>query len=493
MNEALKRKATHSFIWDMLLVFSKQGVAFIISVFLARLLLPAEFGLVAMALVFITILQVFADFGLASALVQRNDNTSITYSSVFYFNLVVGIFLFGVFWLIAPGIARFYESTQITSLVRWLSFGFIINSLNLVQQTLLRKNLEFKKITVRAVVAQTVSGTLAVLLAYRGWGVYALVVQNLAGAALGTLLLWQVAGWRPKWEFSWREVKKLSGFSVYVFLNHVTTKIATQVDTLVVGKVFQATTLGLYSRAASLNSLVTSFSSTSISRVSFPLLSRLQDDPVRFNRVYFKLLEMVAFASFGLSGALIFAGADIITLLFGENWTASIFIFRVLVLKSFTYPVSLLIVSVFWAGGKSKESFWFSNIGKAIGLLPLVVAVGWGFNAFLYAVVIASLISWLVSNWSVTYAFNISFLRQCKVIALYFVMFAGIGLAMYFILTYVFPVTFPLAGIVAGIVFTGIYLTVNFALKTPGYRFATELLLPVLKRAGSRMPYVKTH
>jgi O-antigen/teichoic acid export membrane protein len=489
----LKQKATQSFLWDMLSVFAKQGVVFIVSVFLARLLMPAEFGLVAMALVFITISQVFADFGLASALIQNKENSSLTYSSVFYFNVLIGLLLFGMFWLLAPFIARFYDDPQITMLVRYLSLAFIINSFNLVQQTILRKNLEFKKITVRAVIAQLLGGILAVVLAYQGWGVYALVVQNLTGSALGTLLLWQVAEWKPRLEFSWAEVKKLSGFSTYVFLNHVTTRLATQLDTLVVGKVFSAATLGFYSRAVSLNSLVTTFSSTSISRVSFPLLSKLQDDPKRFTGVYFKLLEFVAFASFGLSGALIFAGGDLITLLFGSNWAPSVFIFQVLVLKAFTYPVSLLIVSVFWAGGKSKESFWFGNAGKAIALLPLVVAIVWGFNPFLYAVVVAAILGWLLSNWSVTYSFQISFARQCKVIGLYFLLFAGVGLCMYGLLYHALPAfTFPLSGILAGIVFTGTYIALNFAFKTPGYRFSMEYLLPVLRQAGNRLYILKS-
>ncbi|QOI97863.1 MAG: lipopolysaccharide biosynthesis protein [Flammeovirgaceae bacterium] len=487
----LRQKATQSFLWDMLSIFAKQGVSFIVSVFLARLLLPAEFGLAAMALVFITISQVFADFGLASALVQNKENTSLTYSSVFYFNLIIGLLLFVFFWLLAPFIAAFYDDARITMLVRYLSLGFIINGFNLVQQTILRRNLEFKKITLRAFVAQFISGSLAIVLAYRGWGVYALVVQNLTGAAIGTALLWQVTEWKPKLEFSWPEIKKLSGFSTYVFLNHVTTKLASQLDTLVVGKVFSAATLGFYSRATSLNSLVTTFSSTSISRVSFPVLSRLQDDPLRFTGVYFKLLEFVAFVSFGLSGALIFAGGDLITILFGRNWEPSVIIFQVLVLKSFTYPVSLLIVSAFWAAGKAKESFWFGNAGKTIGLLPLVVAIVWGFTPFLYSVVVASILSWLFSNWSVTYSFRISFIRQCKIIGLYFLLFASISLFIFMIVDYVLsPFAFPLSGILTGGIFAAIYISVNFALKTAGHQTTMEYLLPVLKQAGNRLFFI---
>ncbi len=484
MQEKLQEKATNAFIWDMAGIFAKQGVAFVVSVFLARLLLPAEFGLVAMALVFISICQIFADFGMTSALIQRKDNTSLTYSTVFYFNIAIGAMLFAIFWLVAPLIGRFYDNPEISTLVRWLALNFILNSFSMVQQTILRKSLEFKRIAVRSVLAQVVSGVIAIYLAYDHMGYFALVVQNLLGSVLGTVLLWQASDWRPRLEFAWEELKKLSGFSIYVFLSYVTGRVVSQLDTLVVGKVFSAATLGLYSRAASLNSLVTTFSSTSISKIAFSLLSQMQDDKERFVRAYFKMLELVAFASFCLSGALILASGDIISVLFGPNWIASIFIFQILVLKSFTYPVSLLINSVFWAGGKSKESFWYGNIAKVIALIPLTLAFWWDFNTFLYAVVIAAIVNWFLTNWFVSITFNISFLRQCRVIAVYMAMFLVIGLPLYLV-NLSESLTFPFLGTAMGIVFGVIYLGSSALLKTPGYLYAMDYLRPLWLRLRS--------
>ena len=486
MTGQLQKKATNAFLWDMLGIFAKQGVAFIVSIFLARLLMPAEFGLVAMALVFISISQIFADFGLASALIQNSNNTSLTYSSVFYLNIVVGIILFLLFWFLAPGIGDFYANEKIATLVRYLSLNFIFSSFNQVQQTILRKNIEFRKISLRATLAQTLSGIIAIMMAYNGWGVYALVAQNLLGSVFGTLLLWQVAEWKPRLEFSWHEVRKLSGFSVYVFLSYVTGKLTSQLDTLIVGKAFSPATLGLYSRATSLNSLVTTFSSGSISKISFSLLSHIKDDKERFIRAYLKLLELVAFASFCLSGALIFAGADIINILFGDNWTPSIFIFQILVLKSFTYPISLLIVSVFWAGGKSKESFWYGIVGKIIAIIPLLVAVGWGFNPFLYAVVMAAILNWILTNWFVSISFGISFLDQCRVIVLYFCLFFGIGFIAY-LFSHYNNIHFPFSGIALGLSFACTYFGSNALLKTKGYVYSMEYLRPVWGRLKNKL------
>jgi O-antigen/teichoic acid export membrane protein len=486
MSEHLQKEATRAFIWDLGGLFAKQGVAFIVSIFLARLLLPEEFGLVAMAMVFISISQIFSDFGLASALIQNKDNTFLTYSSVFFFNVVVGVFLFLLFWSIAPSIGRFYGNPEIGVLVRYLAFGFVITSFNQVQQSILRKNIQFKKITVRAVAAQLISGLVAVWGAFNGWGVYALVVQNLLGSVLGTLLLWQVAEWKPRWEFSWLELKKLGGFSVYVFLNYVTGRLVTQLDTLVVGKVFNPTTLGLYNRAASLNSLVTTFASSSISKVGFSVLSKLQDDHQKFIRGYSKMLELVAFASFGLTGILFFAGGDVIAVLFGPNWSGSVDIFQILVLKAFTYPISLLTVSVFWAAGKSKESFWFGNIGKAVAMCPLPVAIFADFYFFLYAVVVAAIVNWVLTNWFLTVSFKIPFLEQCKVVGRYFAQLVFISAPLYALMG-LKVVDFPFVGTLLGVLFGGTYIFTNAMLRTSGYTYAFENLQPLYNKIRQRL------
>lgn len=486
MAKNLRQKATSAFFWDMLNIFTKHGIAFVVSIFLARLLLPAEFGLVAMALVFISITQVFADFGLASALIQRNDNTSITYSSVFYFNVSVGILLFLLFWISAPVIGRFYGNETIVVLVRFLSFDFILSSFNQVQHAILRKNIEFKTIATRAAIAQTSSGIVAIVLAYNEAGVYALVAQNLLGSLIGTFLLWRVTEWRPGLEFSFGEIRKLTGFGLYVLFNNATARIASQIDTLVIGKVFSANTLGLYSRAASLTSLVTVFSSSSISRIAFSLLSHLQDEKNKFINTYFVMLELVAFAAFCLSGALILSGSDIIVILFGEQWTSSIFIFQILVLKSFTYPIALLIVSVFLAAGKSKESFWYGNVIRVLSLAPLVFAIFLGFQPFLYAVVGFSIINWVLTNWFVSITFGISFLHQCTTVGLYFALFLILGL-IFFGVNHFFEINFPFSGLAQGAVFAGIYIATNWLLKTRGFEHSLENFTPMWRWAYKKL------
>jgi O-antigen/teichoic acid export membrane protein len=474
MEQQLKQKATNAFLWDTLGLFSKHGIAFIVSIFLARLLTPEEFGLVSIALVFISLSQVFADFGFGSALIQEKHNSSLTYSSIFFINIVAGVFLFALFWLIAPWIADFYNNSAITSLIRLLSLSFVFSSFNLVQQTIVIRDIEFKKITIRRMLAYGFSGLIAIYCAFIGWGVYALVVQNLSAALINTVILWKVAEWQPKFEFSWKEVRRLTGFSVYVFFSQLSNKLITQLDTLIVGKLFSPAVLGFYNRAASLNSLVTTFSTGSIATVSFPVMSKIRDDRSRFENAYFQLLELISFGSFLLSGCLILGGKDIILFLFGDQWVPSIMIFQILVLKSFTYPISLLIVNTFLAGGKSKDNFWYGLVRKVVMLLPLLVALLYGFTPFLYAVTVTAYLNWILNNVFVSYSFKISLVRQCKVIVPYFMIFGILTAALYF--TADEYMDFPFVGTIRAIIYAVFFLALNFFFKTRGFILFTTYL-----------------
>lgn len=216
---SLKKRSAIALAWDLGGTIMRQGSGFVISIFLARLLEPEEFGLVGMAMVFISISQVFIDVGFSSALIQNKENSNLTYSSVFYLNLFAGLILTSFFYLTAPVIGAFYNSTQITELVQWLSLIFIFNSLNLVQQAILQRKLNFKILTLRIVIASTVGGVLGIIFAFQGFGVYALVIQQISTAILSTILLWTTSGWKPDFKFSMSEVKKLTSFSSFVFFD----------------------------------------------------------------------------------------------------------------------------------------------------------------------------------------------------------------------------------------------------------------------------------
>lgn len=392
MTSSLLRKSANAFFWDFGGTLFKHAVTIIISILLARLLGPEEFGMMSMAMVFISISQVFLDFGFSAGLIQARDVQSITFSSIFYLNVGAGVVLTTLIVAVAPFVGLFFENSTITELVGWLSISFFLNSLCLVQVAILKRNLSFKVLTVRSIVASSIGGIVGVICAVFGLGVYSLVIQQLSSALLGAVLLWTSVDWRPEFRFSWKAAKKLTGFSAYIFFDQFLSNVFQRLDVILIGKVFGAVTLGYYARALSLKELVAKYSSSSLIKVFYPALSSLQDDQDGFKRVYFRVISIIAFLSFAITGLLYVLATDIITLLFGSKWEQSIPIFEVLVLSICNYPLNSMMKSAFISKGKSKENFYVGLIRKVIRLVPLVVAFFYGLYGFTVAVVVVSYI-----------------------------------------------------------------------------------------------------
>lgn len=388
MAESLKVKSAKGFAWNFGGTLLQQGIIFIISIFLARLLTPAEFGLVGMAMAFIAICQVFIDIGFTSALIQRQDNTNLTFSSIFYLNIFLGLLLTLGFYATAPLIGNFYGKPEITKLIKWLSLLFILNSFDLVQIAIFKKKLDFRTLTVRTFVATLVGGAAGIIAAFSGAGAYSLIIQKLFTSVLGSIMLWTTSEWKPDLRFSFKEVRKLTGYSTYVFLDNTLNSVFDQLDLLMVGKVFNPSVLGYYSRATTLKTQVTAYSSSSLTAVFFPVLSSMQDNDKEFARLYFKVISVIAFTSYALTGVLCVLGKDVILLLFGQKWLPSVPIFQVLILMACNPPINSMMKNAYYSKGKSKENFQIGLVRKALRVVPLIIMVYFGLFAFTIAFVI---------------------------------------------------------------------------------------------------------
>lgn len=409
---SLRNKTSKALFWDLSGNYGGQLILFIISIFLARLLSPEDFGVVGMSMVFIHILRVFADMGFAAAIIQNQQNSSLTYSSVFYLNIAIGALFTCVLFFSSPYIGSFYDNVKVTYVLQWLSVLFVINSFNIVQATILKKDLNFRYITLVLLSTQSIAGVLAVGLAYMGYGVYALVFQQILSSFLNVVCLWNITGWYPSLKFSWTEIKKLSSFSSFFFFGQFLNQIFKQLDTLAVGKMFSASVLGFFSRAESINSLISKNSVSTFNRVFFPVLSTLQHDNQKFSEVYFRVLEIVSIVAVFISGLFFLIGQEFIIGLFGNKWQPSVIIFQVLILKGFSYPLNALIVNTFLAKGKARENFNFGNVRRLLQLIPLAVAYLYGFEPFLYAVIIISILTWLLNAYFLKVSLGFSFKRQ---------------------------------------------------------------------------------
>jgi O-antigen/teichoic acid export membrane protein len=473
----LKDRSAKAFAWNIAGTFLKQGSGFIISIFLLRLLEPAEFGLVGMAMVFITVSQVFMDVGFSSALIQNKDNTNLTYSSIFYLNVVAGLVLTAIFYFSAPLIGDFYDIPGIASLTRWLSLIFVFNSLNLVQTAILTRELNFKVLTLRNIIATAVGGALGVICAFQGFGAYSLVVQQISIAILSTFFLWSTSKWKPDFKFSMVEVKKLTGFSAFVFFDRFTTSVFQQLDKLLIGKVFSPAVLGFYSQAGNLRDQVINYTSGTLLSVFYPVLSTIKDDHEEFKRIYFKVISVVAFVSYGLTGLLYIMGGDVIIILFGQKWEPSIQIFQILILAVCVFPINGMMINAFMSKGKSKENFYLGLLRKAIKIVPLVIAYYHGIFAFTIAMVIV--------DYSLT-VINIFFTKKIINIPqrIHFQkIFEGtVPLSIGILCFHYFALSNILERFLLAVFFAFGYLVYGYLIKTEGLFFLWENISKFIKR-----------
>jgi len=310
-------------------------MGFIISIFLALLLEPEDFGLIAMIMVIVGIAQVFTDIGLGAALIQRRRVRPVHYSSVFYFNISVGALLTILVFFSAPYIASFYNQDHLLILTQVIAFTFIINSFSTIQVTKFRKELNFSVITKVSFSSSLISGAVGVGLAFYGAGVWSLVIQILLSKSLYSVLIWYISQWRPAFAFSLKALEQLWGFGFRMFLSGMLNTIFSRLDFIIIGKLFPPVTLGYFQRATSLNQLVVQYSSGRLLSVLLPLLSKVQKDLPRLQNITLIAFGIINFVVFLLLGGLYLVAEELIVLLFGSKWLESVEYFQLLALFGF--------------------------------------------------------------------------------------------------------------------------------------------------------------
>ena len=388
----LKAQGTKAFIWDFFGKMAMHGMGFVISIFLARLLEPSDFGLVAMVMVIIGIAGIFSDVGLGSALIQRRRILPIHYSSVFFFNITIGAVLTILTYLSAPSIADFYNNPALIPLAQVASLSFAINALSAVQSTKLRKELNYALLTKVQFMASLISGIVGVSLAFYGAGVWSLVVQALTQGILYNILIWSASHWKPSMEFSVKALMQLWAFGFRMFLSGLLDMVSSRLDTIIIGKLFEPATLGFFNRAKSLDKMAIAYSSGSLMSVLFPVLSKVQNDLERFQNIIKKSLGIIIFVIFFLLGELYLVSHELVIMLFGEKWLPTVDYFKILVLSGFSYPISALLVNVLKSRGNSKAFLRLEIYKTLIAFLNLVLLY-FGIEVFLYGLIMQALLA----------------------------------------------------------------------------------------------------
>ena len=454
-------------IWDFLGKISNQIIAFGVSVILTRLLLPAEFGIIGIALALVSFSAIFYDFGLKASIIQADAISQKQLSTIFFLNLLGGVILFLLCFSFSGLIERFYKINGLANVIIAVGLLLIINATASLPIGLLSRKLQFKKIAFVNLTGAFAGGIVAVIMAYHGWGVWSLIANTLINAVIVLIGVFFISAWKPSLIFDLKSVKPLWNFGSTVFGIEILESVFSRIDVFLIGKVFQATTLGFYTRAQSLDNMVKQFSSGSLIAVVLPYFSRIKEDKQALNAYYQQSLHLIAMASLFFTGLLYVTSIDLFTLLFTNKWSFSGELFQIIALAGFAYPVSALMVNVILALGKTKLIVRLEVLKKIVLLPVFLFGLFGSIKFFLYGLVGAYWLIVLLNSFFVSKVVNTSFKKQVNVVALYIgIAFTSVALTAFLTHFFLFH-SFINMGI-KGAIFLSLYILFNYLFKTTG-------------------------
>ncbi len=371
--------------WSAIERFSIQGSQFIVSLIVARILLPEDYGLIAMMSIFIALSTSLIDSGMAQALIQRKDRTERDQTTALIFNIVAAAVIYAIIYMCAPLIASFYGVAELTAVARIYSMVLIINSLSVVQQALIAVDLDFRRQAVATLSGVVVGGVVAIVMALQGRGVWALVVQQIASSVVTAILLWSMSKWRPMAGFSWESFRSLSQFGSKIMLSGLLHTLYTNLYTVIIGRYFAPAALGLYNRATTISALPSSNISTIVDRALYPILCRQQSDVEEASATLLRHLSMVCFGVFPTMVGISIMAQPLTLVLLGERWLAVVPLLEAVAVANMWDPVMKLMGSVIRSQGRSGDFLRAETLKKVCGVailistLPMgVVAMCWG-------------------------------------------------------------------------------------------------------------------
>lgn len=411
---SLKQKTISGLLWSFIDSFASQGVQFIVGVILARLLSPREFGLIGMLTIFIAVSQSFIDSGFTSALIRRKNCTQDDYATVFYFNIIVSLVLYLLLFLLSGAISSFFNEPQLKSLIQVLGIGLIFNSLAIIQRTILTKELNFKLQMRVSVFSSLGSGILAVFMAFQGFGVWSLVALTLSRFGFTSFFLWVWSKWKPIWVFSRKSFNELFSFGSKLLVSGLIDTIYRNVYNLIIGKYFSAVELGFYSQADQFQSLPSQNLNGIITRVSYPVLSSIQNDNSQLRSAYKKLIKSTMLITFVLMLGLCAVAKPLILTLIGEKWLPAVIYLQLLCFVGMFYPLHALNLNMLQVQGRSDLFLRLEIIKKIIAIPAIVIGIFFGIKIMILGMLVNTLIAYYLNSFWSGKLIGYSFSEQVK-------------------------------------------------------------------------------
>ena len=439
MTDNLKAETINALSWSFLESGVTRVIGFVVGVILARLLFPEQFGLIGMMLIFIAVAQVFVQSGFDMALIQKVEATQFDICSIFYFNVFVALLAAGVLCLAGPWIAAFFEQPILTPLIRVLSLTIVIDSLGTIQGTLFRKEINFKALTITSLVAGLLSSIVGVSLAVKGYGVWSLVAQQVSLSLVQAVTLWVLSPWRPQLIFSFQSLRQMFGFGSWMLFSGILNQVFENIYFPVIGKLFSAADLGLFTRARSMQSLPSQTLSTVVGRVTFPVFSKSQGDPARLKRGLKKALTGIVLLNFPVMVGLAATAHPVVIVILGQKWEGCITFLQLFCAEGLLFPLHVMNLNVLTSLGRSDLFLRLEIIKKALTVVNILLTWRWGVLGIIYGMIVLSIISFCLNSYYSRTLIDYSAAEQLRDLLPYLGAAALMGLAVFSVGLLTFP------------------------------------------------------
>lgn len=405
MQENLKAKTVSGMIWSALQRFGTMGISFVSNIVLARLLTPDDYGCIGMLAIFITVSNTFVNGGFGSALIQKKEPTEKDYSTIFWWNLFISIVLYGVLFISAPAISRFYNIPLLESVLKVQGIVLIINAFNIVQTNQLRKTINFKRLATIHIASNIIAATIAIVLAYMSWGVWALVAQRIIANLIASILLLFMNRWVPSLCFSIESFKQLFNFGSFILASNLINTFCNNIQGLLIGKFFNPATMGYYTQASKLEEIASHSISSVVDQVSYPIFSKLQSDNNSMKNAIKKITLSLSYITFPMMMILILVAEPLIMLVYGEQWLPCISYFQILCIGGIAMCIYNIHYFTVAAKGESKKIFYWTVIKRSIGIAVLVIG-------FYFFDVIGLICGCAITSWIILFI-NMYLVSKC--------------------------------------------------------------------------------
>lgn len=478
MNET--RKTLTNFLWRFAERCGAQAVTLIVSIVLARILTPNDFGTVSLVMVFTTIMQVFVDSGLGTALIQKKDADDLDFSSVFYFNFAVCLILYAVMFVVAPIIAVFYNDTSLTSIIRVISLTIIISGMKGIQQSYVSRNMMFKRFFFATLGGTIFSAFLGIGMAYAGCGVWSIVAQQLSNTAIDTLILWITVKWRPKKMFSWERLKCLLSYGWKLLASSLLDTVYNNLRNLIIGKIYTSADLAYYNQGDKFPKVIVTNINASIDSVLLPSMAGQQEHRDRVKSMTRRAIKTSTYIMAPLMMGLMFCAEPVVKLLLTDKWLPCVPYLRIFCFTYMFWPIHTANLNAIKAMGRSDLFLGLEIVKKVVGITLLLLTMRISVMAMAFSLIISSVFSQIINSWPNWKLLDYNYFEQLRDILPPIIIALLMGVVVYFVGLLQLPTIIVIfIQIITG---AAIYIGVSLVLNLEEFEYLFGMIKSFLKR-----------